>query len=164
MSWKALILQECSSYIYRILQQWIFSLHAEFFFPLLPTRLSQDLSLRISYNIQELPFYGGVRVAHLFSFLSCLFACLFCFVLFRLVFFFFFFSVFALGLVAQRCLCLWVVYSWLPFRFSLTFIINAICIYIDVNRIYLKTTYINCQYFGIYYSCCSIFCGKVKQR
>jgi hypothetical protein len=41
-----------------------FPFHTDFFFPLLPIKLSQDLSLRISSKIQELPFYGGVRVAH----------------------------------------------------------------------------------------------------
>jgi hypothetical protein len=36
--------------------------------------------------IKELPFYGGVRVAHFFSFLSCLFVCLFVFCIVLLLF------------------------------------------------------------------------------
>jgi len=63
-----------------------------FFFPLSPTKLLQDLTIRgagwVSYTKQEqlillnhlgwLPIFGGVHVAHLFSFLCCV---LFVFVL-----------------------------------------------------------------------------------
>jgi len=56
-----------------------------FFFPLSPTKLLQDLTIRgagwVSYTKQELltllkhlgwlPIFGGVHVAHLFSFLCC---------------------------------------------------------------------------------------------
>jgi hypothetical protein len=47
-------------------------------------------------------FFGGVRVAHRFSFLCCV--------------------IFVFVLCAQCCQCLWIALSWLPLLFSLTFI------------------------------------------
>ena len=51
--------------------------------------------------------FGGIRVAHHFSFLCCVF--LFCLSL-------------SCVLWIQCRQCLWIVHSWLPLRFSLTFI------------------------------------------
>ena len=71
----------------------------------------------LSYKKQELftilehmispPVLGGVRVAHLFSFLCCvlLLSCLSSFFV----------------LCAQCCKRLWIVHSWMCLRFSLTF-------------------------------------------
>jgi len=71
----------------------------------------------MSYKMQELltireylgssPVFGGIRVAHLFSYLCCVFViCL------------------SLSCVSctQCCQCLWIIYSWFPLRFSLAFI------------------------------------------
>jgi len=90
-----------------------------FFFPLSPTRLLW-LTRMVSYKKQELftlhedlcsPLvYGVVRVAHLFSFLCCVF-------------------VFCLSpscvLCAQCCQCFLIVHSWLPIRVSLTLILTT---------------------------------------
>ena len=56
----------------------------------------------------RLVFFGGIRVVHLFSFMCCV--VLLCFIYLRH------------ACYAQYCLCLWIVHSYLPIRFSLSFI------------------------------------------
>jgi len=58
-------------------------------------------------------YFDRVRIAHLSSFLCACFLFYFCFV-------FLFFSS-SCVLSVQCCYCLWIVVSWLPSRFSLTF-------------------------------------------
>jgi hypothetical protein len=59
------------------------------------------------------PVLSGVRVAHLFSFLCCVF----CFCLSS-----------SCVLSTQCCQFLWILHIWLHFRFSLTFICNIDCL------------------------------------
>ena len=78
---------------------------------------------RVSCGRQELlaplgrlgspPVFSGVRVAHLFSFLCCVF----CFCLSS-----------SCVLSTQCCQFLWIFHIWLHFRFSLTFICNIDCL------------------------------------
>jgi len=61
-----------------------------------------------TFLIDSAGFFGGIRVVHLFSFMCCV--VLLCFIYLRH------------ACYAQYCLCLWIVHSYLPIRFSLTFI------------------------------------------
>ena len=91
-----------------------------FFFPLSPTRRLSNLAMRVTRRVSHKKqalltireplssslLFGEVCVTHIFSFLFCVF----CFVSLR-----------SLSCV-QCCQCLGIVHSWLPLRFSLTFI------------------------------------------
>ena len=92
-----------------------FPFHIDFFLPLSLTLLLRDLTIcithRLSYKKRELlallghlsspPFFGGVCVAHLFSFMCCGF----------------------FGLVScAQCCCVWIVLSWWPLLPFLTFL------------------------------------------
>ena len=68
----------------------------------------------------HLGFFGGVRVAHLFSFLCCLF----CFVCLCFV------------SCAQCCMCMWIVHSWLTLRFSLTLIYHGMSLLLYFDPLY----------------------------
>jgi hypothetical protein len=76
----------------------------------------QELDLREHLN--SLPVYGGVCVAHLFIFLCC-FVCLHVW-------------------YTQCCQFLWIVHSWLSFRFSLTFIYSFHRVFFQVICLFLS--------------------------
>jgi hypothetical protein len=79
--------------------------------------------LTLRWHQGSLPAFGGFCAAHLFRFLCCVL----CFVYLRSV-----------SCLSKCCQFLWIVHSWFPLRFSLTFILYVMYACLMISSFYMS--------------------------